>query len=121
MIRIKEEILNLNNPDRYKKIEEKNICYLPDIIYGDKMTTSQVIFRLDRNILKRLDGEIKSKGYRNRNEWFHSIVRRTIQSDEEFLKHMAEIAREKGITDEEVMKACREVRHEVYREVYGDD
>ena len=42
-------------------------------------------------------------------------------SDEEFLRQMAEIAREKGITDEEVMKACREVRQEVYREVYGDD
>lgn len=86
-----------------------------------QMATSQVVFRIDTTILRRLDGEIQSKGYKSRNEWFRSIVRRTIEADDEFLKRIAELAREKGITDEQVMKACRKARHEVYKEVYGDD
>jgi len=39
------------------------------------MTETQVIFRLDRRILKELDETLKISGFKTRNEWFRAAIR----------------------------------------------
>ena len=39
------------------------------------MTETQVIFRLDKNILKTLDESLKNSGFKTRNEWFRTTIR----------------------------------------------
>jgi|GEM_PF-1078129 len=40
---------------------------------------------------------------------------------EDILVKMRRIADEKGLTQKDVLKICREVRKEVYKEEYGDE
>ena len=39
------------------------------------MTETQVIFRLDKKILKELDDVLKISGFKTRNEWFRATIR----------------------------------------------
>lgn len=39
------------------------------------MTETQVIFRLDKNLLKNLDNALKNSGFKTRNEWFRANIR----------------------------------------------
>jgi metal-responsive CopG/Arc/MetJ family transcriptional regulator len=39
------------------------------------MTETQVIFRLDKKILKELDEVLKISGFKTRNEWFRATIR----------------------------------------------
>ncbi len=39
------------------------------------MTETQVIFRLDKKILKELDEVLKISGFKTRNEWFRAAIR----------------------------------------------
>lgn len=43
------------------------------------MTDAQVLFRLDRKMLKRLDKAIEDSGYATRNEWFRDICREWLE------------------------------------------
>ena len=86
-----------------------------------KMTESQILFRVDKGLLQKLDQYIKNRGFKTRNEWFRQEIIRLVETEDEFLKRMRKIARDKGITNDKIIQACREVGPEVYREVYGDD
>lgn len=39
------------------------------------MAETQVIFRLDKKILKELDDVLKISGFKTRNEWFRATIR----------------------------------------------
>ncbi len=39
------------------------------------MAETQVIFRLDKKILKELDESLKLSGFKTRNEWFRATIR----------------------------------------------
>jgi metal-responsive CopG/Arc/MetJ family transcriptional regulator len=39
------------------------------------MAETQVIFRLDKKILKELDEVLKISGFKTRNEWFRATIR----------------------------------------------
>ena len=39
------------------------------------MAETQIIFRLDKKILKELDESLKISGFKTRNEWFRAIIR----------------------------------------------
>ncbi|MBU4373372.1 MAG: ribbon-helix-helix domain-containing protein [Euryarchaeota archaeon] len=39
------------------------------------MAETQVIFRLDKRVLKELDEGLKIYGFKTRNEWFRAIIR----------------------------------------------
>lgn len=39
------------------------------------MPETQVIFRLDKKILKELDEILKNSGFKTRNEWFRATIR----------------------------------------------
>ncbi len=45
------------------------------------MAETQIIFRLDKRILKDLDESLKISGFKTRNEWFRAAIR-------EFLENM---------------------------------
>ncbi len=46
------------------------------------MTEAQVIFRLDKKILKELDENLKISGFKTRNEWLRAAVRRFLEDIE---------------------------------------
>ncbi len=39
------------------------------------MPETQIIFRLDKKILKELDESLKLSGFKTRNEWFRAVIR----------------------------------------------
>lgn len=39
------------------------------------MAETQIIFRLDKKILKDLDESLKISGFKTRNEWFRAVIR----------------------------------------------
>ena len=39
------------------------------------MTETQVIFRLEKRILKEFDETLKMSGFKTRNEWFRAAIR----------------------------------------------
>ncbi len=46
------------------------------------MAETQVIFRLDRRILKELDESLKLSGFKTRNEWFRTAIREFLEDIE---------------------------------------
>lgn len=46
------------------------------------MTETQIIFRLDRRILKELDESLKLSGFKTRNEWFRAAIREFLENIE---------------------------------------
>ena len=95
--------------------------YQNDVIFGDMMAERQITFRLEDNLLQKLDIYIKKTGFRTRNEWFRNKVITETESREEFLQRMKRIADEKGITREIIANSVMDVRKELYREKYGKD
>ncbi len=67
------------------------------------MTETQVLFRVDSNILKELDSTLSSAGFKTRNEWFRNAVRNFLEDMErkKFLKRLESLKVE-GLTDSEV-------------------
>lgn len=47
-------------------------------------------------------------------------VKKAVLIDEESLKRLAELAKRKGITKDELVKACREIGEQTYAAEYGD-
>ncbi len=46
------------------------------------MTETQVIFRLDKRMLKELDESLKLSGFKTRNEWFRAAIREFLEEVE---------------------------------------
>ncbi len=46
------------------------------------MTETQVIFRLDKRLLKEFDETLKISGFKTRNEWFRAAIREFLEGVE---------------------------------------
>ncbi len=46
------------------------------------MTETQVIFRLDKRLLKEFDETLKVSGFKTRNEWFRAAIREFLEDIE---------------------------------------
>ncbi len=46
------------------------------------MTETQVIFRLDKRLLKEFDETLKISGFKTRNEWFRAAIREFLEDVE---------------------------------------
>ena len=46
------------------------------------MTETQILFRMDSEMLKELDSSISGSGFKTRNEWFRNIVRNFLEDAE---------------------------------------
>jgi hypothetical protein len=87
-------------------------CYQNDIIYGDEMTETQVLFRVDSDMLKELDSTLSSVGFKTRNEWFRNAIRNFLEDVErkKLLKRL-ESLKVDGLTDSEVAEMVRAWRN----------
>jgi len=71
-----------------------------------------------------MDRLIEAGHYTSRSDLVRTSIRKTIGSGREIppiFDKMAKIADEKGITTEDIVRMVREVRPQVYKEVYGDE
>ncbi|VVB92786.1 Putative nickel-responsive regulator [uncultured archaeon] len=46
------------------------------------MTETQIIFRLDKSLLKEFDETLKISGFKTRNEWFRAAIREFLEDVE---------------------------------------
>ena len=95
------------------RYDKSIICYQNDIIIGDILTETQVLFRVDSTVLSELDASITSSGFKTRNEWFRSLVRSFLEDMERkvALKNLEKLKVE-GMTEEEIVKMVQAWRKE---------
>ncbi len=73
------------------------------------MTETQVIFRIDEKLLKRLDSALKVSGFKTRNEWFRHEIRDFLEEIER--KHALNLVDKltiPGISEEDVALMVKE-------------
>lgn len=77
------------------------------------MTETQVLFRVDSDMLKELDSNISGSGFKTRNEWFRNVVRDFLEDVErkKLLKKL-EMLNVKGLTEAEVVEMVKAWRDE---------
>ena len=77
------------------------------------MTETQVLFRVDSDMLKELDSTISGSGFKTRNEWFRNVVRNFLEDVErrKLLKKLESLNVE-GLTEAEVAEMVKAWRNE---------
>ena len=77
-------------------------------LFGDAMTETQVLFRVDSDMLKELDSTLPGTGFKTRNEWFRNVVRNFLEDVErkKLLKKLEKLKIEK-MSDDEVAAMVR--------------
>ncbi len=77
------------------------------------MAETQIIFRLDKKILKDLDESLKISGFKTRNEWFRAVIRDFL-SDREREKVLRKLKKLeiKGLEDKDISEMIDKWRHE---------
>ncbi len=77
------------------------------------MTETQVIFRLDKRILKELDESLKLSGFKTRNEWFRATIREFLDDIErkKVLKKLKRLEI-KGLEEKDLAEMVNEWRSE---------
>lgn len=75
------------------------------------MSDTQVIFRIDAELLEKLDSSLKGSGFKTRNEWFRNEVRNFLEEIErkKALRLVDRLAVE-GMTEEDVALMVKEWR-----------
>ena len=88
------------------------------------MSNASITVRLAPHDIKIMDKKIEEGIFTSRSDVIRYSIRHTlseIDSKEKNLEILAEIAKERKITKEDVRKAIKKAHTKVYREVYGDD
>ena len=82
-------------------------------LLGDIMTETQVLFRVDSDMLKELDSTISGSGFKTRNEWFRNVVRNFLEDVErkKLLKKLESLNVEE-LTEAEIAKMVKAWRDE---------
>jgi metal-responsive CopG/Arc/MetJ family transcriptional regulator len=77
------------------------------------MTETQIIFRLDKRILKDLDESLKISGFKTRNEWFRAAIREFLENMERkgVLNKLKKLE-VKGLNEEEIPELVNKWRSE---------
>ncbi len=77
------------------------------------MADTQVIFRLDKKLLKDLDNTIKISGFKTRNEWFRASIRQFLDDIErkKMLQKLKKIEVE-GLEDKDIENLVNKWRSE---------
>ena len=77
------------------------------------MSETQVLFRVDSDILEELDTTINMSGFKTRNEWFRNIIRSYLEDMERkrVLKNLDKLNVE-GMTEAEVADMVKAWRAE---------
>lgn len=77
------------------------------------MAETQIIFRLDKKILKELDEGLKISGFKTRNEWFRAAIREFLgeREREKVLRKLKKLEI-KGLEDKDIAEMIDKWRHE---------
>ncbi|MBU4075291.1 MAG: ribbon-helix-helix domain-containing protein [Euryarchaeota archaeon] len=77
------------------------------------MAETQIIFRLDKKILKDLDESLKISGFKTRNEWFRAAIRDFLgdREREKVLRKLKKLEI-KGLEDKDISEMIDKWRHE---------
>ncbi len=77
------------------------------------MTETQVLFRVDSEMLKELDSNISGSGFKTRNEWFRNVIRNFLEDVErkKLLKKL-ETLNVEGLTEAEIVEMVKAWRDE---------
>jgi metal-responsive CopG/Arc/MetJ family transcriptional regulator len=77
------------------------------------MAETQIIFRLDKKILKDLDESLKISGFKTRNEWFRAVIRDFLgdREREKVLRKLKKLEI-KGLEDKDIAEMIDKWRHE---------
>jgi len=75
------------------------------------MGETQVIFRVDEQMLRKLDSTIEVSGFKTRNEWFRNAVRAFLEDMERrnVIRELRKLT-VKGMTEEDIVKMVNEWR-----------
>jgi len=75
------------------------------------MTETQVILRVDRDVLHEFDHLISTRGFKTRNEWFRAKVREFVEDckKEEMMQKLAKLNSE-SITEDEIVEMVKDWR-----------
>ncbi|MCZ7406017.1 MAG: ribbon-helix-helix domain-containing protein [Candidatus Methanoperedens sp.] len=77
------------------------------------MAETQIIFRLDKKILKDLDESLKISGFKTRNEWFRAAIREFLENMErKRVLHNLKKLEVKGLKEEEIPELVNKWRSE---------
>jgi metal-responsive CopG/Arc/MetJ family transcriptional regulator len=77
------------------------------------MAETQIIFRLDKKIIKELDESLKISGFKTRNEWFRAVIRDFLgdREREKVLRKLKKLEI-KGLEDKDIAEMIDKWRHE---------
>jgi metal-responsive CopG/Arc/MetJ family transcriptional regulator len=77
------------------------------------MTETQVIFRLEKKLLKEFDETLKMSGFKTRNEWFRASIRTFLEDVErkKVLRKLRELEI-KGLEETDIEDMVNEWRSE---------
>lgn len=75
------------------------------------MSDTQIIFRIDKELIKKLDSSLNASGFKTRNEWFRNTVRNFLEEMErkKTLSLVKRLAIE-GMTEDDVVLMVKEWR-----------
>lgn len=77
------------------------------------MAETQIIFRLDKKILKDLDESLKISGFKTRNEWFRAAIREFLENMErKRVIYKLKKLEVKGLKEEEIAELVNKWRSE---------
>ena len=77
------------------------------------MAETQIIFRLDKRILKDLDESLKISGFKTRNEWFRAAIREFLENMErKRVLYKLKKLEVKGLKEEEIAELVNKWRSE---------
>ena len=88
------------------------------------MSNDSITVRLAPMDIEEMDRLIEAGHYTSRSDLVRSSVRRTLERRRgipPIIEEMRRIGEEKGITTEDIVRAVRKVRREIYQEEHGDD
>ncbi|MFQ5975850.1 MAG: hypothetical protein ACE5J5_06020 [Candidatus Hydrothermarchaeales archaeon] len=73
------------------------------------MSDTQIIFRVEKEILKKLDKTLKTSGFKTRNEWFRNTVHKHLEEIENKKTQnlMKRLATE-GMTEDDIIQMIKE-------------
>ena len=76
------------------------------------MAETQVLFRVEEELLEALDQVVRARGFRTRNEWFRAQIRQTVEAEARRAKAMAVLDRltVEGIQEEDIVRMVKEWR-----------
>jgi len=88
---------------------ERIKCYRNDIT--TRMAETQVLFRIERELLEALDKVLSLEGFRTRNEWFRAQIRKALgEASRKRLAGVLDRLSVEGIREEDIAEMVREWR-----------